>query len=308
MSFNIVFMGTPEFSKGFLEYLYLNKQFNIKAVYTQPPKKSDRGQKVNLSAVHKFAKEKNIDVFCPTKFSESDVSNIKKIKPDVILVIAYGLVLPEAVLMVPSCGSVNVHASLLPKWRGAAPIHRSIMNGDTMTGISIMKMEKGLDEGPTYLQTQVPIRENDTYGDVIEKLLEAGKQTLDVYFSGHQPFWPTQQDPRFATYASKVEKNEMEIDFNGTAFNAHKKVCAFSPKPGAWFSLDNNKYKIFNTEFISEGKIKNFNKVKQLILSFKKDYLLVSKIQKEGRNIMTVDAFGSGYREKLEKIRKKFCN
>ena len=306
MPFDIVFMGTPEFAKEFLEHISINKEFNIKGVYTQPPKKSNRGQKINLSPVHKFAKEKNLNIFHPSNFLESDIEDLKKIKPDVILVVAYGLILPEEVLMIPSCGAVNVHASLLPRWRGAAPIHRSIMNGDKTTGISIMRMEKGLDEGPTYLQTQIPIRENDTYEDVFKTLVEAGKQTLDVYFKGHQPFWPTQQDSELATYAHKIKKSEMEINFNDTAFKAHKKVCAFSPKPGAWFLIDSKKYKIFNTEFVSKNKIKNFNKSEKLILSFKEDFLLVNKIQKEGRNITSIEDFGRGHKEELENIRKKF--
>ena len=115
MSFNLIFMGTPEFGREFLEYIHSNVEFNIKAVYTQAPKKSNRGQKVNLSPVHKYAKDKNLNVFFPSKFTKSEIDNIKRIKPDVILVVAYGLILPEEVLMIPSCGSVNVHASLLPK-------------------------------------------------------------------------------------------------------------------------------------------------------------------------------------------------
>ncbi len=306
MSFDIVFMGTPEFAKHFLEHIHVNKNFNIKGVYTQAPKKSDRGQKVKLSAVHKFAEEKNLHVFCPTKFSNLDIDILKKIKPDVILVVAYGLILPEEVLMIPSCGSVNLHASLLPKWRGAAPIHRSIMNGDDTTGISLMKMEKGLDEGPTYLQTQIPIRENDTYDDIFKTLIKAGKQALDVYFAGHQPFWPEQQNPQLATYAHKIEKKEMEIDFNDTAFKAHKKVCAFSSKPGAWFISNSQKYKIFDTEFISKNKIKNFDISKKLILKFKEDFLLVKKIQKEGNNVMTVEEFSRGNSKALENIKNSF--
>ena len=306
MSFDIVFMGTPDFAKEFLKHIHSNKDFNIKGVYTQPPRKSERGQKVNLSEVHKFANENNLNVFYPTKFSDVEVDNLKKIKPDVILVVAYGLILPEEVLMIPSCGAVNVHASLLPKWRGAAPIQRSIMNGDKITGISIMKMEKGLDEGPTYLQTQIPIRENDTYGDIFKTLIEAGKQTLDVYFERHQPFWPIQQDTSLATYARKIEKSEMKIDFTDTAIKAHKKVCAFSPKPGAWFEVNACKYKIFNTEFISEKKINNFLKTEKLILPFKKDFLLVNKIQKEGRNIMKIEDFARGQSTDLKKIKLKF--
>ena len=155
MALKIVFMGTPEFAKEFLEHIFLDNKFEITGVYTQSPKKSHRGHKINPSSVYKFAKEKNLNVFCPSKFKTSDINNIKKINPDEILVVAYEQVLPKEILSIPGCGSVNVHASLLPKWRGAAPIQRSIINGDLETGISIMKMEKGLDEGPVYIQTAI---------------------------------------------------------------------------------------------------------------------------------------------------------
>jgi len=305
MSFNVVFMGTPEFARVFLEHLYVKKNFNIKGVFTQPPKKSHRGQKINPSPVYRFAKEKNLEVFCPTSFSSSVIDTIKKINPEVIVVVAYGLILPPEVLRMPSCGSVNVHASMLPKWRGAAPIQRSIMNGDNKTGISIMKMEEGLDEGPTYLQSEIKIEENDTYEDVCKNLLDVGKISLDIFFSEHKPYLPLPQDPNKVTYAKKIEKSEMQINFDETAFVAHKKVCAFSPKPGAWFVLGSDKYKIFNTEFISSDKITNFNKSKELILAFKKDYLLVKKIQKEGKNIMSIDDFERGYLKELNNIRKQ---
>ena len=299
-------MGTPEFSREFLEHISLNNKFKIKAVYTQPPKKSNRGQKVNLSPVHLFAKSKGLDVFCPERFSNEDVDNIKKINPDVILVVAYGLIIPQEILMIPSCGAVNVHASLLPKWRGAAPIQRSIMSGDIITGISIMKMEMRLDEGPVYLQTQIPIRENDTYGGIHKTLIEAGKQTLDLYFSGHKPFWPQQQNSDLATYARKIEKKETEINFNDTAFVVHKKICALSPKPGMWFNVNSNKYKIFNSEFIKKDKILNFKESKKLIFPFKEDYLLINKIQKEGKNIITIEEFIRGYPQEFNEIKKKF--
>ena len=296
-------MGTPEFAKEFLEHLYLNQKFTIQAVYTQPPRKSERGQKTNLSAVHKFANEKKINVFCPEKFTSDEINNIKKINPDVIVVVAYGIILPEEVLSTPCCGSINVHASMLPRWRGAAPIQRSIMNGDNTTGISIMKMVKELDHGPVYLQSEIKIEENDTYGDVYNNLIKIGKKTLDMYFSGH--LYPTApQNHKLATYAKKIKKNEIEIDFNDTASKAHKKVCAFSPKPGAWFVSNSTKYKVFNTELISEAKIKNFDKLQNLILSFKKDYLLVKNIQKEGKNVMSIEDFKRGYPKELENIKK----
>ena len=306
MAFDIVFMGTPEFAKEFLEHTYINKNFNIKAVYTQPPKKAHRGQKISSSSVYNFAKEKNLKVFCPTNFSLSEIDNIKKIKPDVILVVAYGLILPNEVLRIPTCGAVNVHASILPKWRGAAPIHRCIMNGDEKTGISIMKIEEGLDEGPTYLQSEIKIGLNDTFEDVYNNLIDVGKATLDIYFSTHQPYLPTPQDPKLASYAKKITKEEMQIDFKDTAFKAHKKVCALSPKPGAWFILGSDKYKVFDTEFVPFDKFEKIDKSKNLILSFKKDFLLVKKIQKEGKNIISISEFERGYSSELQNIKKKF--
>lgn len=305
MSLKILFMGTPQFGKEFLEHIYLNEKFNVEGVYTQPPKKSNRGQKLNLSSVHTFAKENNINVFCPEKFLDSDIDNIKKINPDVILVVAYGVILPNEVLAVPCCGCVNIHASLLPKWRGAAPIERSIMNGDDETGITIMKMVEELDHGPIYLQSEIKINANDTYEDVSRNLINVGKKTLDMYFSSH--LYPTvPQNHKLATYAKKIEKDELKIDFNDVAYLAHKKVCAFSPKPGAYFNLDSIKYKIFSTKFIPKERIKDFDKSKNLIFSFKKDYLLAEKIQKEGKNIMPTREFGRGYPEELKNIKKKF--
>jgi len=301
-------MGTPHFAKQFLKHIYLNKKFNIEAVYTQPPKKSHRGQKINNSEVHEFAKKNKINVFCPTKFSTKDIDNIKKINPDVILVVAYGIILPKEVLRIPRCGAVNIHASLLPKWRGAAPIQRAIMNGDKLTGISIMKMEEKLDEGPTYLQSEIQINENDTYEQIYNNLINVGKKTLDFYFSRPKPYLPINQNDKFATYAKKITKKEMQINFNETAFLVHKKICALSPKPGAWLVLDSFKYKIFDTQIIKNKNLKKYNKEKNLILSFKKDYLLAKKIQKEGKKIMTVEDFGRGYFKELEKIKKKFSN
>ncbi len=308
MSFNLVFMGTPEFAREFLEYIHSNSQFNIQAVFTQPPKKSNRGQKLNFSSVHQYAKEKNLKVFSPEKFTKLEVDHLKQIKPDVILVAAYGIILPEEILMIPSCGSVNIHASLLPRWRGAAPIHRAIMSGDDKTGISIMRMEKGLDEGPTYIQTAIPINENDTYEDVYNTLIEAGKKTLNEYFfpGSHGLHYPARQNPDGITYAHKIEKSEMQINFNETAYQAHKKICAFSPKPGAWIELDNVKYKLFDTRLITKTEQKKTLDLEKLVLSFKEGLLLVNKIQKEGKKVMSVEEFKRGYPKELERIQKKF--
>ena len=305
MSFNIVFMGTSDFAKEFLEYLYLKKNFFIKAVYTQPPRKSERGQKINRSPVHKFAEENNIKVFCPEKLSNDDVNNLKKINPDNLIVVSYGLIIPNQILMVPSGGAINVHASMLPRWRGAAPIQRAILNGDETTGISIMKIEEGLDQGPTYMQSEIEIKKNDTYQDVYNNLIDVGQSTLDKFFSIDVHLMPVRQNNSIATYAKKIKKNETQIDFDSNAADVHNKIRAFSPKPGAWFALDSKKYKIFDSKLISQKEISNIEIKKNLILKFKKDYLVVKKIQKEGRNILVIEDFARGQAKELENIRKK---
>ena len=306
MTLNILFMGTPQFAKEFLEHFVKNKEFKVSAVYTRPPKKSHRGKKINLSAVHEFAEKSNIPVFTPEKFSEKDILNIKKINPEVIFVAAYGIILPLKILNIPSCGAVNLHASLLPKWRGAAPIHRSIMNGDSKTGISIMKIEEGLDSGPTYLKTEIPIDINDTHEDVYKNLVYAGKISVDNYFLGNKRLFPVPQNHNLATYAKKIQKKEMQINFDNDAFSEHKKICAFSPNPGAWFEINSIKYKVYDTEFLSKEKIKQVEKSKNTILKFKTGYLIIKKIQKEGRNIMSVNEFIRGYPKEFEKIKKKY--
>ena len=196
----------------------------------------------------------------------------------------------------------------MPKWRGAAPIHRAIINGDEKTGISIMRMEKGLDEGPTYLQTVIPIGENDTYGEVYNNLVETGKKTLNEYFfpSNHSAYHPSQQNPKGVTYANKIKKSEIKINFNDTAYKAHKKICAFSPKPGAWFEVDSIKYKIFDTKVLLNNDTKKFLDSEKLILPFKENFLLVNKIQKEGKNLMKIEEFRRGYSKDFEKIEKSF--
>ena len=298
-------MGTSDFAKEFLEHLYFQKKFRIKAVYTQPPRKANRGQKISPSPVHKFADEKKIKVFSPNKLLNADTEILKKLKPDNLIVISYGLILPPEILTVPCCGAINVHASILPRWRGAAPIHRAILNGDNTTGISIMKIEEHLDQGPIYMQSEIEIKKNDTYEDVYHNLIDVGKETLDKFFSNDVHLLPTQQNNHIATYAKKIKKKETEINFNDSALTAHNKIRAFSPKPGAWFMFSSRKYKIFDTELINVDELKNFNKNQSLILKFKKNYLLVKKIQKEGKNIMSIEDFERGQPEEFKSIKQK---
>tara|TARA_Y100000590_G_scaffold237217_1_gene266991 strand:- start:118 stop:1044 length:927 start_codon:yes stop_codon:yes gene_type:complete len=304
MPFKIVFMGTSDFAKEFLEHFYSQDNFSIAAVFTQPPRKSDRGQKIKLSPVHKFANEKKIKVFCPKKLTKEDSENLKKIKPDNLIVVAYGLILPLDFLVIPPCGAINIHASMLPKLRGAAPIERAILNGDSSTGISIMKIEKGLDEGPTYMQSEIQIGKNETYKDVYENLLEVGKKTVDKFFSNDFHLLAVEQNSKLATYAKKIDKKETEINFDKDVLDIHNKIRAFSPKPGAWFKLGSRKYKVFDSEIITNREVKKFNK--NLILKSNKNLLVIKKIQKEGKNVMSIDEFGRGQNQELESIKNFF--
>ena len=223
---------------------------------------------------------------------------------DNLSVVSYGVILPIEVIRIPSCGAVNVHASMLPKWRGAAPIHRAILNGDTNTGISIMKIEEGLDQGPTYMQSAIEIGKNDTFKVVYNNLVDVGKATLDKFFSIDVHLMPVKQNNLMATYAKKIEKSEIQINFNDEVMTAHNKIRAFSPKPGAWFLFNSRKYKIFNSEVIGINEIDNFKKNKNLILKFKNGFLHVKNIQKEGKKIMSIQDFERGQSKELKDIRE----
>ena len=166
MSLKIVFMGTPEFSVPTLDLLIKNK-FNIVGVYTQPPKKSKRGQKINLSQIEKFSKKNNIKYYNPLNLNnENELKIFKKLSPDIVIVVAYGKLIPKIFLNFPKLGFINIHASLLPKWRGAAPIQRAIMNGDKIIGVSIMKIEEKLDSGPVLASQEIELKLNNTHGEI----------------------------------------------------------------------------------------------------------------------------------------------
>ena len=219
MSFNIVFMGTPEFSVRALDALNKNK-FNIITTYTQPPKKSNRGQKINSSAVEEFCKKNKINFKNPSSLnSEEEFNNFKKLLPDIVIVVAYGQIIPKNFLNIAKFGFINIHASLLPKWRGAAPIQRAIMNEDKKIGVSIMKIEEKLDSGPVLASKEFEMDENATYGDIEEKLSLEGAnlliQNLKNIESGNLKF--IKQDHSQATYAKKIDKKETKIDWKKNA-------------------------------------------------------------------------------------------
>ena len=215
MSLNIIFMGTPEFSVPILKSIYKSKN-KILAVYTQPPKKKSRGQRVIESPISKEAKKLNIQARSPFNLdSEEEYNFIKKMSPDVVVVSAFGKIIPENLLNIPKIKFINVHASLLPKWRGAAPIQRSIISMDKETGISIMKIIPKLDAGPFMMQETINIEKKDNYESLSIKLSDLGSKmilrSLNLLESGEAKF--KDQEEKDATYAKKISKSESRIDW-----------------------------------------------------------------------------------------------
>jgi methionyl-tRNA formyltransferase len=237
MVLRVVFMGTPDFSVPTLSEI-VSAGYDVAAVYTQPPRPAGRGMEARKSPVHLFAEEAAIPVFTPNTLRRPGIQReFASLSPDVAVVAAYGLLLPPPVLRTPRLGCLNLHASLLPRWRGAAPIQRAIMAGDNETGVTIMKMDQGLDTGPVALADYLQIGPEATAGEVHDRLSFMGASlmlgALSLLKKGRLIFSP--QAKEGATYAPKIAKEETRIDWTNTSTEVHNRIRALSPYPGAWF-------------------------------------------------------------------------
>ena len=245
----IVFMGTPDFAVPTLRALH-HAAHDVAAVYTQPPRPAGRGKRLRPSSVQAEAEVLGIDVCTPKSLKSAEAQEaFAALEPDVAVVAAYGLILPQAVLDIPTHGCLNVHASILPRWRGAAPIHRAIMAGDPGTGVTIMQMEAGLDTGPMLATARVPI-EDKTTGELTEELAEIGAQLMVGTLRDLAIHIPVAQDDAEATYAPKIDKAEARIDWSKTAAEVVRQVHGLSPFPGAWFELKGERVKVLRAEVI----------------------------------------------------------
>ncbi len=235
-SLRIVFAGTPEFAACHLRSL-LASSHSLVGVYTQPDRPAGRGKKLTPSPVKQMAQAAALPVFQPESLKHADAQNeLRALNADVMIVVAYGLLLPQAVLDIPRLGCINVHASLLPRWRGAAPIQRAIEAGDSETGVTIMQMAAGLDTGPMLRKTHCDIRPDDTAGSLHDRLADLGPvallQTLDDLVAGH--LQPEEQDDSLSNYARKIDKAEAALDWQLSAAELDRKVRAFNPFPMAY--------------------------------------------------------------------------
>jgi methionyl-tRNA formyltransferase len=244
----IVFAGTPDFSVPPLRAL-LASEHQVVGVYTQPDRPAGRGRKLTPSPVKEEAVAACVPVFQPKSLKDADAQReLAALKPDLMVVVAYGLLLPQAVLDIPRLGCINIHASLLPRWRGAAPIQRAILAGDSETGVGIMRMEAGLDTGPVYLEKRIPIEAGDTGGSLHDKLCKLGAEALMEALPGiaDGSLEPAPQDDAQTTYARKLDKAEAAIDWSRPAAEIARQVRAFNPWPVAQARIEDAILRIWN--------------------------------------------------------------
>jgi methionyl-tRNA formyltransferase len=243
----IVFMGTPEFAVPTLEAL-LAGGHEVPAVYCRPPRPAGRGKTLSPSPVQRRAEEARIEVRTPASLKDREVqAAFAALEADLAVVAAYGLILPPEILAAPRQGCLNVHASLLPRWRGAAPIQRAILAGDAMTGVTIMQMEEGLDTGPMLAMWPVTVGRK-TAGELTAEIAAVGAWLLSGVFVKWHEAGRRPQPEEGVTYALKIEKHEAKLDFRAPAIQVERQVRAFNPAPGAWFSYEGERVKVLAAE------------------------------------------------------------
>ena len=297
----IIFMGTPIFAVPILKSLYQNG-YPVSVVYSQPPKKSSRGMKTQKSPVHLMAETLNIEARTPDvlKGNSIEESFLKNLDADLAIVVAYGKLLPESFLNLTKKGFINIHASILPSWRGAAPIQRAIINLDKKTGISVMKINNKLDSGPVCNKYEIEIKKQDNSETISEKLsLIASEKILDEIdniINGKANFIEQEHDK--ATYANKIEKTEGKINWNIKAEEILGLINGLFPSPGAWFTFKGERYKILKAEVGNSKGEPGIVLGENLEIGCKEGSLKITEIQREGKKVQKIGEFLLGSRIK----------
>ena len=295
MAQKIIFMGTPFFAVPILKSLYENG-YPISVVYTQPPQRSNRGQRIKKSPVQSISETLNINFRTPNKLKNNHVEYeyLKKLNADLAIVVAYGQIIPKNFLDLTKKGFINIHGSVLPNWRGAAPIQRSIMNLDNETGISIMKIVEELDSGPICNIYKIRIDHNQNSQDISEKLSSLAAEkiliNIDDIFKDKAKF--VTQDHSKATYAKKIDKKESKINWNSAAKEIIGKINGLTPNPGAYFSFKGDRYKILKAEIGNgTGAIGEVISSDLEIACFNNESIKILEIQREGKKLQKINDF-----------------
>ncbi|MCY4290931.1 MAG: methionyl-tRNA formyltransferase [Roseovarius sp.] len=290
----IVFMGTPEFSVPALDAL-ANSRHEIVAAYCQPPRPAGRGKKDKPAPVQVRAECLGISTRHPADLGSPAVQmEFASLAADVAVVAAYGLVLPKAMLDAPCHGCINIHASLLPRWRGAAPINRAIMAGDRETGISIMKMEEGLDTGPVILQSRMAIGSDETAGELHDRLAVLGARAIVDALGNPNGMSSVRQSSAGVSYAAKIDKSEAGIDWNRDADEIDRQIRGLSPYPGAWVEYKGQRIKLLKSRSVQSGGTPGMVLDDRLAVACGRGAVRILRLQRAGREAQDLDDFLRG--------------
>jgi methionyl-tRNA formyltransferase len=301
MSLRLAFMGSPDFAVPTLEAI-ISAGHEVACVYSQPPRPAGRGKDLRRTPVHEAAERHGIEVRTPLNFkAQEDKDAFAALNLDVAVVVAYGLLLPRAILDAPRLGCFNLHGSILPRWRGAAPIHRAVMAGDAITGVQVMKMDVGLDTGPVMLTATTPISTDDTTGDVHDRLSQLGAslmiEGLALLEAGKAHL--TTQTEDGVTYASKVSAEEARIDWTLPARDVAARIRGMAPFPGAWFEMDGQRIKVLHARVdagpIHEGSGEPGIVIDDMLkVACGEGAVLLTRLQRAGKGQMTAVEFQRG--------------
>ncbi|MGB8621988.1 MAG: methionyl-tRNA formyltransferase [Paracoccaceae bacterium] len=290
----VIFMGTPDFSVPALEALAAAGH-DVACVYCQPPRPAGRGKKDRPAPVQKRAEELGLPVRHPTTLRDPQAqADFAALDADVSVVAAYGLILPQAVLDAPRQGCLNIHASLLPRWRGAAPIQRAVMAGDAETGICIMRMEAGLDTGPVLLREATPIGPEDTAGDLHDRLSAMGARLIAEALGRLDDLTPRPQPESGVTYAAKIDKAETRVDWTRNAEEVDRHIRGLSPFPGAWCEIGGERVKLLRCR-LSEGRGAPGEVLGGLTISCGAGAVELLQVQRQGKRAMSASEFLRGH-------------
>jgi len=292
----IIFMGTPDIAAQHLNVLF-KKNLNIVGVFTQPPRKKNRGMRIEKSEVHQIAEKNNIEVFYPTSIDVTVIEKVKSLEPDLIIVIAYGIILPSKLLNIPKYGCINIHVSLLPRWRGAAPIEHALLAGDEKTGISVISISPKLDAGDILFQESFVLDRDINSDDLTLSLTNLGKNTLlkTLPLLFENKLIRKKQDESKVTYANKFLSEDRKINFYNSSDDVYNHIRAHGPKPGSWFTYRGERIKIIKAKKINElGKSSTILN-KDFMIACKDGAILPLLIQREGKKVVSLDDFLRGF-------------
>jgi len=290
----VVFMGTPDFSVPVLQAL-VDAGHDVVCAYSQPPRPAGRGKKERPSPVHAKAQALGVEVRCPVSLKSPEAQqDFAALNADIAVVVAYGLILPQAILDAPARGCLNIHASLLPRWRGAAPIHRAIMAGDSDTGVCIMQMEAGLDTGPVLLRHETPIGAGETTGTLHDRLSAMGATAIVEALAGLDGLSAHVQPDAGVTYAAKIDKAEAHIDWTQPAAHVDQLIRGLSPFPGAWSEHDGARIKFLGSRVEPGTGTPGTTLDDHLLIACGAGAVRITRLQKAGKGAQDADEFQRG--------------